>query len=170
MNLGIHKMTGRTIVFLTAAALLAACSGSGSATDGEAQAEESSVAVAEASHPIRVSQGEPVELTDYKVTGEYVVFDFMSDYCPPCEKIAPWMDRLHAEREGVSVVKIDINRPGVRGIDWKSPVAAQFRLSSIPHFKVMDGQGAVVAEGDQAWEMVVVWLKELEDTQETQGR
>jgi hypothetical protein len=34
----------------------------------------------------------------------------------------------------------------------------------------MDGKGAVVAEGDQAWEMVVVWLKELEDTQETQGR
>lgn len=170
MNLGIHKLTGRTVVFLTAAALLTACSGSGNATDGEAQAEVSSVAVAEASHPIRVSQGEPVELSDYKVTGEYVVFDFMSDYCPPCKQIAPWMDRLHAEREGVSVVKIDINRPGVRGIDWKSPVAAQFRLSSIPHFKVMDGKGAVVAEGDQAWEMVVVWLKELEDTQETQGR
>jgi thiol-disulfide isomerase/thioredoxin len=170
MKLGIKKMTGRTIAFLFAAALLAACSGSGNATDGETQAGVSAVAVSEASQPIRISQGEPVELVDYMVDGEYVVFDFMSDYCPPCKQIAPWMDRLHAERDDVSVVKVDINRPGVRGIDWKSPVAAQFRLSSIPHFKVMDGKGAVVAEGDQAWQMVVAWLQELDQAQESQGR
>ena len=178
MQLGNQNLIGRFFVVLFAGALLAACSGSGNATDGEAQAGDtrdaqaptSNAEVTRANHPIRISQGEPVELTDYAVAGEYVVFDFMSDYCPPCKRIAPWMDRLHVESDDVSVVKVDINRPGVRQIDWKSPVAAQFRLSSIPHFKVMDGEGKLVAEGDQAWQMVVGWLEKLDSAQQGQGR
>ena len=173
MQLGNQKSAGRFLVLPLAVVLFAACSGSGNATDGEAQATpavESNTEVTRATQPIRISQGEPVELADYAVEGEYVVFDFMSDYCPPCKRIAPWMDRLHSESEEVSVVKVDINRPGVRQIDWKSPVAAQFRLSSIPHFKVMDGEGKLVAEGDQAWQMVVGWLEKLDSVQQGQGR
>ena len=173
MHFGNHSSAGRFLVVLFAVALLAACSGSGNATDGEAQAtpaQASNARVSGADEPIRISQGEPVELTDYMVEGEHVVFDFMSDYCPPCKRIAPWLDRLHAENDEVSVVKVDINRPGVRGIDWKSPVAAQFRLSSVPHFKVMDGEGTLVAEGDQAWQMIVGWLQQLDTAGQSQGR
>jgi thiol-disulfide isomerase/thioredoxin len=162
------------LVALFAVLLLAACSGSGNATDGEeSAAEQTGVAGDHASqpHPVRVAQGQPIELADYAVEGQYVVFDFMSDFCPPCKQIAPWMDRLHAESEEGTVVKVDINRPAVQGqIDWQSPVAAQFRLSSIPHFKVMDEKGNLVAEGDQAWEMVVGWLRALDQAGQAQGR
>jgi thiol-disulfide isomerase/thioredoxin len=161
MQFGFLNRSGRGLAMLGVVLLLAACSGGGNATDGEsgqAVAAEMSKPTVE---PIRVSQGQQIDLADYAVKGEFTVFDFMSDYCPPCQRIAPWMDRLHNEREGVSVVKVDINRPGVRGIDWKSPVAAQFRLSSIPHFKVMDTEGNLVAEGDEAWQMLVAWLEEL---------
>jgi thiol-disulfide isomerase/thioredoxin len=177
MHPGIHSIAGRALVAVLAFALFVGCSGSGNA-EGEAvagqgtpaaSAESASADHAASSHPIRVSQGQEIELTDYAVAGQYIVFDFMSDYCPPCLRIAPWMDRLHAESDEVTVVKVDINRPGVRQIDWQSPVAAQFSLSSIPHFKVMDGKGNLVAEGDQAWEMVVGWLQEL-DAQQGQGR
>ena len=169
-------LAGRTLVIILAVALLAACSGSGNATDGQQQNSATQVTAndsgAEKSAvPIRVSQGQEIDLADYAVEGQSVVFDFMSDYCPPCKQIAPYMDRLHAESSAVTVVKVDINRPGVRGIDWQSPVAAQYRLSSIPHFKVMDDEGNLVAEGDQAWEMVVGWLQELDAAQQqAQGR
>lgn len=146
-------LAGRALFLVFALVVLAACSGSPSAEEAEAGAD--------ADHPMRIAQGAEVNLADYSVAGEYVVFDFMSDYCPPCRQVAPWMNRLHAEREGVSVVKIDINRPGVRGIDWQSPVVAQFGINSVPHFKVMDGSGQIVAEGDAAWQMLVGWLKEL---------
>jgi thiol-disulfide isomerase/thioredoxin len=159
-----HIYFGRSHATLVAVLLLAACSGSGNADGDTAQVatpDGGAIAAGVDGHPVRVSQGEEIKLADYANPGEYTVFDFMSDYCPPCKRIAPWMDRLNAERPGVTVVKVDINRPGVRGIDWKSPVAAQFGLSSIPHFKVMDSEGTVVAEGDKAWEMLVAWLKEL---------
>ncbi len=160
---------GRTAGLLFAVLVLAACSGSGDA-NGDTSSH-STVAAAQAAgtdgHPAEISQGEEIELKDFAVAGEYTVFDFMSEYCPPCKQIAPWMNRLHAERDGVTVVKVDINRPGVRGIDWKSPVASQFGLSSIPHFKVLDAEGNLVAEGDRAWEMLVAWLEELPATQES---
>lgn len=86
--------------------------------------------------PRRVAFGETINLADYVVPGKTTVFDFTSHYCPPCEAIAPDLDKLHAKRADVVVVAVDINRAGVKGIDWKSPVAQQFGLRSIPHFKV----------------------------------
>lgn len=169
MQIRNHIFSGQSLAMLFAVLLLAACSGSGDADADGAQAataESGALAASVDGHPVRISQGEEVRLADYTNEGEYTVFDFMSDYCPPCQRIAPWMNRLHSERPGVTVVKVDINRPGVRGIDWKSPVAAQFGLSSIPHFKVMDAEGNVVAEGDKAWEMLVVWLEELVPVEE----
>lgn len=165
-----HIFSGHSLATLFTVLLLAACSGSGNADGDTAQAataETGAFAVSADGHPLRISQGEQIQLTDYVIEGEYTVFDFMSDYCPPCTRIAPWMNRLHNERPGVNVIKVDINRPGVRGIDWKSPVAAQFGLSSIPHFKVMDAEGNLVAEGDKAWEMLVAWLEELAPVEES---
>lgn len=170
MQAGRHTALGRSLIVAFAVVVLAACSGSGNATDSQQQDTAGANEAAAAAHPIRISQGQPVELADYAVEGQHVVFDFMSDYCPPCRQIAPWMDRLHAESDEVTVVKIDINRPGIKQIDWGSPVAAQFRLSSIPHFKVMDEKGNLVAEGDQAWQMVVGWLQQLDAAQQNQGR
>lgn len=74
--------------------------------------------------------------------------------------IAPHLEALHGRREDIAVVAVDINRPDVKGIDWSSPVARQYELRSIPHFKVFDGEGRLIAEGDQAREMVVKWMSE----------
>jgi len=61
----------------------------------------------------------------------------------------------------VAVVKVDFNGPGLRRIDWGSSVAKQFGLTSIPHFKVFDGEGTLLAEGRPAWDMVVGWINEV---------
>lgn len=91
--------------------------------------------------PRRIAQGQTVNLADYVVPGKTTVFDFTSKYCPPCEAIAPELDKLHAKRADIAVVAVDINRPETRGIDWKSPVAQQYSLRSIPHFKVYGPDG-----------------------------
>lgn len=113
--------------------------------------------------PLHVSRGQPVKLTDYLVPGKTVVFDFYSDYCPPCVRVAPALEKLHAKRADIVVVKVDINRPGTKGIDWQSPVAKQYGLKSIPHFKVYGPDGKLVAEdargSSKARDMVMGWVE-----------
>ena len=109
--------------------------------------------------PERIAFGQEVDITQYLVPGKTVVFDFTSEYCPPCRAIAPHLDQLHANRADVVAVKVDINREGHKGIDWESPVADQYKLRSIPHFKVYNPQGKLVAEGNAAREMVSAWFE-----------
>jgi len=85
--------------------------------------------------------------------------DFYSKYCPPCMRISPLLEELGKKRSDIQVVKLDINRPDVVGIDWKSPLAGQYQLQSIPHFKIFDGSGKLLKEGDPAFQQVLGWLK-----------
>lgn len=109
--------------------------------------------------PLRIAQGKRVNLADYAVPGKTTIFDFTSEFCPPCRAIAPMLDKVHSTRADVAVVAVDINRPGVKGIDWQSPVAVQYRMNSIPHFKIYGPDGKLVAEGDEARAKVVAMFK-----------
>ena len=109
--------------------------------------------------PLQISHGDTVKLEDYLVTGKTTIVDFYSKYCPPCMALAPLMEKLHQNRADLAVVEVDINRPGVTGIDWKSPVAAEFQLESIPRIMIYGPNGAVIADGDKAREMVVDWIQ-----------
>ena len=113
-----------------------------------------------AAAPERIAFGQEVNLADYLVPGKTVVFDFTSEFCPPCRAISPHLDKLHAKRDDVVVVKVDINRPDVRGIDWGSPVAKQYSMQSIPHFKVFGPDGKLQAEGKPARDLVTGWFEE----------
>ena len=106
-----------------------------------------------------VSHGERINLSDYLVSGQTVIFDFSSQFCPPCMAIAPHLEHLAETRDDIVLVTVDINRPGVQGIDWGSPVAQQFGLRSIPHFKIYGPDGAMQAEGDRAYSMITQWLQ-----------
>jgi len=96
--------------------------------------------------PLHISQGSEVALSDYLVPGKTVIFDFTSKYCGPCQAYNEPLADLHAKRADLVVVKVDINRPDVRGIDWESPVARQYDLHSIPHFKVYGPDGKLLGE------------------------
>lgn len=96
--------------------------------------------------PAHISLGEEVALTDYLVPGKTTIFDFTSKFCGPCQAYTEPLAQLHARRDDIAVVKVDINRPDVEGIDWKSPVARQFKLQSIPQFRVYGPDGKLVAE------------------------
>jgi thiol-disulfide isomerase/thioredoxin len=96
--------------------------------------------------PAHVAMGQTIVLADVLVPGKTTIVDFTSKYCPPCQVYNEPLVRLHAQRKDIAVVKVDINRPDVARIDWKSPVAQQFNLRSIPHFKVYGPDGKLIAE------------------------
>ncbi len=104
--------------------------------------------------------GEELDISEYLVEGKINVVDFYSDFCPPCRRVAPVLAELDKKHEGVVVLKVDINRKGVKGIDWKSPLAAQYGLRSIPHFKIFDGNGKKIAEGREANMKIGQYLNE----------
>jgi thiol-disulfide isomerase/thioredoxin len=156
------------VLGLVAALAIAACADreatsqpTPSTAEPAAQADPKGSAEKNEDKPIRIAQGQPVEIRDYLVPGQITVFDFMSDYCGPCVRIAPFIDRLHAERSDITVVKVDINRPEIRGIDWRSPVARQYNMSSIPFFKIYGADGQLMAEGAEAGMMLDRWLQEM---------
>jgi thiol-disulfide isomerase/thioredoxin len=111
--------------------------------------------------PLVISNGQKVQLSDYLVPGKTTVFDFYSDYCPSCRAIAHGIEKLHEGRPDIAVVLVNVNRPGVKGIDWKSPVSAQYDLPSCgtPQIKVYGPDGQLVAQGKPAYQMVTGWFK-----------
>lgn len=111
--------------------------------------------------PRQISFGEEVNLADQLVPGIITVFDFYSDFCPPCRALEPHLETLHMKRPDIAVVIVNINRHGVRGIDWGSPVAQEFQLRSIPHLVIYDQGCEVAAEVEAARAKLVEWLKEL---------
>lgn len=110
-----------------------------------------------------VSHGARVDINEHLTPGRTTIVDFTSIYCPPCEAIRPKLERMAiAWADKVAILKVDINRPDVRGIDWESPVAQQYGLRSIPHFKIFDAEGKLIAEGDRAYGMVQQYIQQME--------
>ena len=95
--------------------------------------------------------GAELAIENYLLEGKTNIVDFYSDYCPPCKKISPLLQELGDKRPDLAVLKVDINRKGVKGIDLGSPLARQYELRSIPHFRIYDAQGSLVKEGQEAY-------------------
>jgi thiol-disulfide isomerase/thioredoxin len=111
------------------------------------------------SHAVNaLDPGAELAIEDYLQKGKMNIVDFYSDYCPPCKKISPLLRELGRKRPDLAILPVDINRKGVKGIDWPSPLARQFELNSIPHFKIYDGDGNLLKEGQEAWPQVIALL------------
>jgi thiol-disulfide isomerase/thioredoxin len=144
---------------LSLGVVTASCAKQPAAEPAAAAAQPSAPAVnAKAPEPLHISHGAEIKLADYVVPGKTTIFDFYSEYCPPCRALSPKLEKLHKDRADISVVKVDINRPGIHGIDWQSPVAHEFSLESIPHLTVYGPDGAVKADGDAAYDLVLGWI------------
>lgn len=104
--------------------------------------------------------GEVIQLEPFVQGDQTTIFDFYSEYCPPCEKMSPWLTELDEKRDDIVVFKVDINRSGFTGIDWGSPLAQQFNLKSIPHFIIYREGGVRDMEGQDAQEYVVQLLQD----------
>lgn len=104
--------------------------------------------------------GQTLEINSLLVKGKTTVIDFYSPFCPPCVELAPLMAKLAKKRPDLAIKKVNINRPGVNGIDWRSPLAQQYQIRQVPFFMIFNPQGQPVAQGRGATETVGGWLRD----------
>ena len=89
-----------------------------------------------------ISHGEQIDITASLVPGKLTVIDFYADWCGPCRSLAPKLDRLLAANpESMAIRKVDI-------VNWQSAVSQQYQIHSIPHLKLFDENGQLLAEGN----------------------
>jgi thiol-disulfide isomerase/thioredoxin len=105
-------------------------------------------------------EGSAMSLQTLPVQGKTTLVDFYSPYCPPCMRLAPLLKKLGQKRTDLEIIELNINRPGVQGIDWQSPLAQQLGLQSIPQFLIFGPEGRLMAQGAEARQQVVDWLRE----------
>jgi thiol-disulfide isomerase/thioredoxin len=111
------------------------------------------------SHAINAfNPGDEFDIESYLQKGKTNIVDFYSDYCPPCRKISPLLQKLGRKRPDLAILQVDINRKGVKGIDWGSPLARQYQLQSVPHFRIYDGEGNLINQGQEAYMQIVLML------------
>ncbi len=116
---------------------------------------------AESSQDINCGKGgETLDLKAHVVKGKITLFDFYSLYCHPCMQLGPMLDQLAQKRNDLVVKKVDINRPDVKGIDWRSPLVKQYQIHSVPYFILYGPQGELMAEGEAAVNKVMGWLRD----------
>ena len=113
--------------------------------------------------PLSIAQGQKVALADFLVTGKTTIFEFTSEYCPPCRGYSESLLALHQRGTNLAVVKVDINRPEYHLIDWDSPVAQQYGLSDkgLPYFMIFWPDGKLMVEGPEARQQVNEWVEQM---------
>ena len=71
------------------------------------------------------------------IKGENVLVDFYADWCSPCKAIAPLLEELEKEVEGLEIVKVDTDR--------FMSLAREYHIITIPNLKLFS-RGKLVKE------------------------
>jgi thiol-disulfide isomerase/thioredoxin len=103
--------------------------------------------------------GETLDLQSLRVKGKTTLIEFYSPFCPPCLRLAPLLAALAQKRRDMAIKKVNINRPAVKGIDWRSPLAQQYKIRMVPYFMIFSPRGKGI-EGQAASRQVENWLVE----------
>ena len=84
-----------------------------------------------------ISHGGQVDINRHLVLGNVTVIDFYADWCGPCRQLSPSLDQMARSDPEIALRKIDIGH-------WKTAVAQQFNIHSIPQVNVYDRNGRLV--------------------------
>lgn len=131
--------------------------------------------------PALVSVGRPgqeIRLESHLGKGRTTLFAFKSRHCGACRAMEPELERLASSRQDLTLRVVDVDRPGARSIDFRSPVATQMGIRALPHFVIFDRAGRQALAGDKARAQVDQWIEQLppptdgtfEPTEPAQGR
>ena len=89
---------------------------------------------------------------------EPVILDFWASWCGPCRMVAPTLDEISSEMEGMAKV-------GKINVDEETELASQFRIMSIPTLMVVkNGKIAAQAVGVRPKKDILRMLEKLEYT------
>lgn len=103
-------------------------------------------------------EGQRVVIDDYLSRGKLNLVQFTSRNCPACRALAPKLEALVQKESGLVLNLLQIDRPEATTTDWQSPLARQYELRSVPFFKLYDGSGKLLADGEAARKLVAKML------------
>jgi thiol-disulfide isomerase/thioredoxin len=94
--------------------------------------------VAGRGQPVEViSHGAQVDINRHLAFGSVTVVDFYADWCGPCRQLSPSLEQMATNDPEVALRKIDI-------VNWRTAVAQQFNVRSIPQVNVYNRSGRLV--------------------------
>ncbi|MBI5175432.1 MAG: hypothetical protein SFV17_00310 [Candidatus Obscuribacter sp.] len=105
--------------------------------------------------------GTPVEVKDYLVAGKYTVVVYFSPYDGAYGNLEPGLMQLAQVRQDIAVRTINVNRPGVQGIDMQSPIMINAQGQVLPYFQIYEPSRRLRAQARPAYEQVLQWLRDL---------
>lgn len=105
-----------------------------------------------------ITGGEKTDIKQFVVADKTTLIDFFSEYCPPCKRLSTELRKLVELKADLVVIKIDVNRPGVKKIDFDSPVATQYQLEKLPTLMIFEPGKDKPQTGDDASGTVAHWL------------
>ena len=109
-----------------------------SAYSAQQAVNQSTMAAARRGEPIAVvSHGEQLDINQHLAFGNLTVIDLYADWCGPCSRLSPSLEQMARSNPEIALRKIDI-------VNWKTAVAQQFNIHSIPQVNVYDRRGRLV--------------------------
>jgi thiol-disulfide isomerase/thioredoxin len=96
-----------------------------------------SAAAARRGQPVEViSHGAQVDINKHLALGSVTVVDFYADWCGPCRELSSSLEEMVRTDPEIALRKVDI-------VNWKTAVARQFNVHSIPQANVYDRAGSL---------------------------
>ena len=99
------------------------------------------------------NQGQQVDLASLLPDGKVTIVDFFAPWCGPCKQISPDLEKMAKDDPAIALVKIDI-------VQWKTPVAIQFGLNSLPNIRVFGRDKKQVGEATSSVQAVAQCVKQ----------
>ena len=84
-----------------------------------------------------ISHGQQIDISKHLALGNVTIVDFYADWCGPCKAVERTIQQLAQSDPEIAVRKIDI-------VNWASPVATQYHVSTIPRVEIYGRKGELV--------------------------
>ena len=84
-----------------------------------------------------ITHGQQVDLKKHLALGNVTIVDYYADWCGPCKQISPALEQMARTDSEIALRKVDI-------VNWTSPVAKQYKVTSIPQVEIYGRQGQLV--------------------------
>ena len=116
------------------------------------QSQKSTTKSTRGRYVMRGKIGEPIHHNQYIYRGKVTVVDFYADWCGPCKKLAPDLDKLLRNHPDVALRKVNIGT-------WGSRVAVDYNVTSVPNVRVFDREGNMMAPPTSNLQKIDLYIK-----------